>query len=548
MSDGESITLTITQVSDYEFRVRFDDTPVADLLTDESPPIGRDAGPSPTRLLGAAIGNCLGSSLLFALRKYKNTPGIDRARHARRHRAQRARPPARRAHRGRYPAARSRRGICAGRTAPRAVRRFLHGHRKRARRRAGRRSRHAMRPVPSCIHRPCGMNATTALVAARTQLPSRGERFVDACRSSIRRRDAPRSSTPCSISICRRAESRPRSVQRVLEYVATTNLELEWVLETHAHADHLSAGGWIADRTGAKLAIGADIVEVQKNFKRILNLERCIRHRRLAIRPSFRRRRAIPHRRARSGSHRNAGPYAGQHRVSRRRRTLRRRYAVRARHAARRAAIFPAATRRRSIARSATMHALPDSTRVFLCHDYPAANAAPRAETDIASREKLQHPCVRDDQRSRIRRAAHAARRDARRAVSAVAGDSVQYSRRAIAAQRNGRRFVLQAADHVRGNVAHPTNAFHLARSRERRPRAGEGIGVKRRWSPEPSLSPQPSPASGELEPHSDQRLDRSDDVLDREAEVLEQRLGRRRFAERVDADDAPSRPTYLRQ
>jgi uncharacterized OsmC-like protein len=75
MSEGESITLTITQVSDYEFRVRFDDTPLADLVTDESPPMGRDAGPSPIRLLGAAIGSCLSSSLLFALRKYKNAPG-----------------------------------------------------------------------------------------------------------------------------------------------------------------------------------------------------------------------------------------------------------------------------------------------------------------------------------------------------------------------------------------------------------------------------------------------------------------------------------------
>lgn len=90
MSDGDSVTLTITQVSDYEFRVRFDDTSAADLLIDESPPIGRDAGPSPTRLLGAAIGGCLSASLLFALRKYKNTPGsigasvrVDTVRNAR---------------------------------------------------------------------------------------------------------------------------------------------------------------------------------------------------------------------------------------------------------------------------------------------------------------------------------------------------------------------------------------------------------------------------------------------------------------------------------
>jgi uncharacterized OsmC-like protein len=90
MSDAESITLTLTQVSDYEFRIRFDDTPIADLVTDESPPIGGDAGPSPMRLLGAAIGTCLSSSLLFALRKFKNTPGsigasvrVETARNAR---------------------------------------------------------------------------------------------------------------------------------------------------------------------------------------------------------------------------------------------------------------------------------------------------------------------------------------------------------------------------------------------------------------------------------------------------------------------------------
>lgn len=75
MSDGERITLTLTQESDYEFRVRFDDTAIAELVTDEAPPIGHNAGPSPTRLLAAAVGNCLSASLLFALRKYKNAPG-----------------------------------------------------------------------------------------------------------------------------------------------------------------------------------------------------------------------------------------------------------------------------------------------------------------------------------------------------------------------------------------------------------------------------------------------------------------------------------------
>lgn len=75
MSENETILLTITQESDYEFRVRFDDTALGDLVADELPPIGRGAGPDPTRLLAAAIGNCLSASLLFALRKFKNQPG-----------------------------------------------------------------------------------------------------------------------------------------------------------------------------------------------------------------------------------------------------------------------------------------------------------------------------------------------------------------------------------------------------------------------------------------------------------------------------------------
>jgi uncharacterized OsmC-like protein len=75
MGENESIHLTITQQSDYEFRVRFDDTALGELVADESPPIGRGAGPDPTRLLAASIGNCLSSSMLFALRKFKNQPG-----------------------------------------------------------------------------------------------------------------------------------------------------------------------------------------------------------------------------------------------------------------------------------------------------------------------------------------------------------------------------------------------------------------------------------------------------------------------------------------
>lgn len=53
----------------YQFDVAFDQPGVPPLRTDETRPLGDGAGPNPTRLLAAAIGNCLGASLLFCLRK-----------------------------------------------------------------------------------------------------------------------------------------------------------------------------------------------------------------------------------------------------------------------------------------------------------------------------------------------------------------------------------------------------------------------------------------------------------------------------------------------
>ncbi len=48
--------------------------------------------------------------------------------------------------------------------------------------------------------------------------------------------------------------------------VRQRQLKLRWILETHAHADHLAGGHWLRDRTGAPLVIGARIADVQKLF------------------------------------------------------------------------------------------------------------------------------------------------------------------------------------------------------------------------------------------------------------------------------------------
>jgi organic hydroperoxide reductase OsmC/OhrA len=75
MSETTTFSITVQQESDYVFRIQFDDTAIADLVTDEPAPLGAGSGPNPSRLLAAAVANCMSASLLFALRKYKNNPG-----------------------------------------------------------------------------------------------------------------------------------------------------------------------------------------------------------------------------------------------------------------------------------------------------------------------------------------------------------------------------------------------------------------------------------------------------------------------------------------
>lgn len=64
-----SFDLHIEQISGYEFRVKFDKPQHPDLLLDEPPPLGKDGGPNPARILAAAIGDCLAASLRFCLTK-----------------------------------------------------------------------------------------------------------------------------------------------------------------------------------------------------------------------------------------------------------------------------------------------------------------------------------------------------------------------------------------------------------------------------------------------------------------------------------------------
>ena len=65
------------------------------------------------------------------------------------------------------------------------------------------------------------------------------------------------------------------SADRLLSHVAKNRYELEWILDTHPHADHLSAAGYLNDRTGVPTAIGEKIVEVQRLWQKLYNAPEC---------------------------------------------------------------------------------------------------------------------------------------------------------------------------------------------------------------------------------------------------------------------------------
>ncbi|MCV6588456.1 MAG: MBL fold metallo-hydrolase [Marinobacterium sp.] len=65
------------------------------------------------------------------------------------------------------------------------------------------------------------------------------------------------------------------SADAMVEWIEQRPLTLQWILETHVHADHLSAASYLRQRLGGQIAIGAEITQVQHHFGEIFNVGEC---------------------------------------------------------------------------------------------------------------------------------------------------------------------------------------------------------------------------------------------------------------------------------
>ena len=170
---------------------------------------------------------------------------------------------------------------------------------------------------------------------------------------------------------------------RLLAHVAEAGLTVQWILETHAHADHLSAARHLQAHVGGRIAIGEHIREVQAVFRKLYNLERDFLPDGRQFDHLFRdgeifriggieaQAMLVPgHTPACMAYRIGDAVFVGDTMFMPDVGTAR--------------ADFPggdAATLYRSIRR---LLALPPATRLFVCHDYPPEGRAPAWETTVA--------------------------------------------------------------------------------------------------------------------------------------------------------------------
>lgn len=193
---------------------------------------------------------------------------------------------------------------------------------------------------------------------------------------------------PCLDFDAKAGRTGTASAQAVLARIEADGLDLRWILETHAHADHLSAGRWLKTRRPqARLAIGQGIREVQRTFQPVFNLGPDFAtdgrqfDRLFADGESFALG-ALEVRVIATPGHTNDSvsylvgdalfvgdtlfmPDGGSARCD-----------------------FPGGSAARLYQSIQRLYALPDSTRVFVCHDYGPGGREFRCETSIGAQKR----------------------------------------------------------------------------------------------------------------------------------------------------------------
>jgi glyoxylase-like metal-dependent hydrolase (beta-lactamase superfamily II) len=177
------------------------------------------------------------------------------------------------------------------------------------------------------------------------------------------------------------------AAQALGDYVERAGLRVDWILETHVHADHLSAADYLRQRFGGRLGIGAGVRDVQAHWRRVYNLGDDFAADGSQFDRLFQdgdefeigqlRGRVIA-----TPGHTGDGvtyligdaafigdtlfaPDCGSARCD-----------------------FPGGSAQTLYDSIAKLYALPESTRVFLCHDYPDTRRGPRCQTTIAEEKR----------------------------------------------------------------------------------------------------------------------------------------------------------------
>ena len=187
------------------------------------------------------------------------------------------------------------------------------------------------------------------------------------------------------------ARTSTASADRLLAFLRGYRLTVDWILETHAHADHLTAASYLQEQTGAKVAIGRGIIQVQQRFSALFGLG-----------PEFPTDGSQFDRLFDEGDTFQIGALSGLTLATPGHTDDSLTYLIGdaafvgdtlfAADTGTARADFPGGDAHKLYRSIQKLFSLPGETRIFLCHDYPPAERAARAQSSVAEqRERNIH-------------------------------------------------------------------------------------------------------------------------------------------------------------